>query len=149
MPIIRYFLWIGGALLALLFYVDHQFPSIGTPEHLEKTMDKTSIRIQSTQKWPERVVIDTRLPTLSPATSSYAAVSEPRKASASELGKRDALVELSNEASLSTVRSARAEVPSIEKKRKSRTAKNVKRFAAREKVEMPQTMGFNWPVIGF
>ena len=140
MPIIRYFLWVGGALLALLFYVDHQFPSNGTPERLGTAMDKTSMRIQSTQKWPERVVIDTQLPTLPPVIMSYASASEPEK--------RDSRIGTSNDVSASAVRSAHAEVP-IEKKKKFKTAKTVKRFAAREKMEVSQTIGFNWPMIGF
>jgi hypothetical protein len=65
MPLGRYFLYIGGVLLALLLIVDWWLPSLGSesdPSHV----DRTTIRIHSAQKWPAAVVIDTTLPTIVP-----------------------------------------------------------------------------------
>jgi len=65
MPIGRYFLSVGTALLAVLFLAGACFPD-PQPDVLGRSgrsVDKSTIRITSTQKWPERVDFDTRLPT--------------------------------------------------------------------------------------
>jgi hypothetical protein len=67
MPVARYFLFVGGALLALLFAIDAYVPQQaalamrGAP-----SIDKTMVRIRSDQKPLERVVYDTSLPTIVP-----------------------------------------------------------------------------------
>ena len=69
MPIARYFLYVGGVLLALLFGVDAFAPkepvassiaAVAAPEA------NPTLRIRSDRKWPERVVYDTSLPTIVP-----------------------------------------------------------------------------------
>ncbi len=69
MPIARYFLFVGGVLLALLFGVDAFVPkepvmssvaAVAAPEA------NPTLRIRSDRKWPERVVYDTSLPTIVP-----------------------------------------------------------------------------------
>jgi hypothetical protein len=40
----------------------------------ETTLDKEILRIRSTQKWPERIVFDTSIPTIVPSTASIASV---------------------------------------------------------------------------
>ena len=65
MPIGRYLLSVGTALLAALFLADACFPN-PQPDALRRSgrnVDKSTIRITSTQKWPERIDFDTRLPT--------------------------------------------------------------------------------------
>jgi hypothetical protein len=65
MPLIPYFACIGSLLLALLFMADWCFPAPLPPT--ERTeVDKTPIRIRSVHRWPERIDIDTRLPTIVP-----------------------------------------------------------------------------------
>ena len=58
MPVFRYFGFVGGALLALLFAISAYFPAptVGRPE---VTIDKTTIRIARRQAAPELVNIDT------------------------------------------------------------------------------------------
>jgi hypothetical protein len=71
MPVARYFLYVGGVLLALLFVIDALVPgepvvaSNGAP-----AIERPVVRISSTQKLPERVVYDTSLPIIVPATSN-------------------------------------------------------------------------------
>jgi hypothetical protein len=72
MPLGRYFLYIGGVLLALLFIVDWWLPSLGSGS-APSGVDRTTIRIQSVQKWPAAVVIDTTLPTIVPPPVAMAA----------------------------------------------------------------------------
>ncbi len=72
MPIGRYFLSVGTALLALLFLADACFPN-PQPNALGRSgrnVDKSIIRITSTKKWPERIDFDTRLPAVVTSGSS-------------------------------------------------------------------------------
>ena len=67
MPIARYFLFVGGVLLALLLAVDALFPQqVVVASRGASSVDKTVVRIRSDQKPPERVVYDTSLPTIVP-----------------------------------------------------------------------------------
>jgi len=61
----RYFLFVGGALLAVLFVFDAIAPkAVADNTHAAANVDKSTLRIQSNQKWPERVVFDTTQPTI-------------------------------------------------------------------------------------
>ena len=64
MPVLRYFMFVGGALLALLFVCDAIFPQVPLPATLKSGSDLPAVRIRSERKWPERVVIDTTVPTV-------------------------------------------------------------------------------------
>jgi hypothetical protein len=66
MPLLRYFVFIGGVLIALLFISDAYLPKLAVAEATNTGVDKTVIRIHSDRKWPERVVFDTSLPTMAP-----------------------------------------------------------------------------------
>jgi hypothetical protein len=72
MPLLRYFVFVGGALLALLFAVSGFMPAVPAAEASKSTTDLSIIRIHSDQKWPERVVFDTTRPT-APVPSNLAA----------------------------------------------------------------------------
>ena len=61
MPLARYFLVVGGVLLALLFVVDAGLPKIPLAE--QARVNLPLIRIHSEHKWPQRIVYDTGLPT--------------------------------------------------------------------------------------
>lgn len=66
MPWLRYFVFIGGTLLALLFVAD----AFSTKETVAVAQagdaEKPMLRIRSDVKWPERIVIDTTQPTITP-----------------------------------------------------------------------------------
>jgi len=67
MPVVRYFLLVGGVLLALLFLSNEVLPQLPVAERVaESSRDKSVIRINSDRKWPERVVFDTNMPTIVP-----------------------------------------------------------------------------------
>lgn len=67
MPVARYFLFVGGTLLALLLAIDALFPQQAVvASQAAPSVDKTVVRIRSDQKPPERVVYDTSLPTIVP-----------------------------------------------------------------------------------
>ncbi len=77
-------------LLAMLFLIDRYFPAVpDTSQQQSSTLDTSAIRIHSAQRWPEKVVIDTTLPTIIPPpagasaaaqTTTGAAVPPPREA---------------------------------------------------------------------
>ena len=63
MPLLRYFTFVGGALLALLFVVSSYFPETETINHSD--VAKPVIRIVSDRVGPPRVDIDTRVQAIS------------------------------------------------------------------------------------
>jgi hypothetical protein len=78
MPIARYFLFVGGVLLALLLAVDALFPQQAVvASRGASSVDKTVVRIRSDQKLPERVVYDTNLPIIVPPPAVTAQVKAP------------------------------------------------------------------------
>jgi hypothetical protein len=102
MPLMRYFVFVGGALLALLFIVNASLPALPVTEgaHSIATADRSIIRIQSDRKWPERVVFDTSRPTITPVPAPLPGVAEadtvPAKAATPPLkgGVREAYAQL-------------------------------------------------------
>jgi hypothetical protein len=64
MPLARYFFYVGGVLLALLFIADAYLPRLPVVHRADKI--SYNIRIHSDQRWPERIVYDTSLPTVTP-----------------------------------------------------------------------------------
>jgi hypothetical protein len=83
MPVARYFLFVGGILLALILAIDgFSSPQAVVASQAASSVDKTVVRIRSDQKLPERVVFDTSLPTIVPAPVVAArAVAPPAPAS--------------------------------------------------------------------
>jgi hypothetical protein len=84
MPLTRYFLFVGGVLLALLFVVGAVLPQlpVADTDRADAEVDKSTIRIHSDRKWPERVVFDTSLPTIVPGQTLKAAAAIPAPAPA-------------------------------------------------------------------
>jgi hypothetical protein len=66
MPLARYFCFVGGVLLALLFMLDAYLPK---PPVAAKAKVYV-IRIYSDRKWPEPIVYDTSLPTIVPKSTA-------------------------------------------------------------------------------
>ncbi|MEH2502182.1 MULTISPECIES: hypothetical protein [unclassified Bradyrhizobium] len=87
MPVARYFLFVGGVLLALLLAIDAFVPEQAVvASQAVSSVDKTVVRIRSDQKLPERVVFDTNLPIIVPppsVTAQAVAPSAPAAAPAS------------------------------------------------------------------
>lgn len=63
MPVLRYFMVVGGVLLALLFVCSAVVAPVPLPATLKSGSDLPTVRIRSERKWPERVVIDTNVST--------------------------------------------------------------------------------------
>ena len=77
MPLLRYFGFVGTALLTLLL-VSHWLLPGSTAEPVRSDIDRTFIRISSIEKLPEKVVFDTSVPYVAPTPS----VAPPRTVAA-------------------------------------------------------------------
>jgi hypothetical protein len=73
MPVARYFLFVGAALLALLYAASAFFPGAPSEPTIQSAADLPVIRIHSDRKWPERVVFDTRVQPMPAAPTVVAA----------------------------------------------------------------------------
>ncbi|WP_407118815.1 hypothetical protein [Bradyrhizobium sp. LMG 9283] len=80
MPIFRYFIFVGGALLGLLFVADFVFPAAPVAQAVATASnDQPLIRIRSNRHLPERVVLDTSQPTIAaPAVKTAAVAAAPQ-----------------------------------------------------------------------
>ncbi|MDH6258183.1 hypothetical protein [Bradyrhizobium sp. BR13661] len=79
MPIFRYFMFVGGALLALLFAADFVWPTTPVAQTVGvASYDQPTIRIRSDRHLPERVVLDTSQPTIAAPVMKTAAVAAPQ-----------------------------------------------------------------------
>jgi hypothetical protein len=79
MPLGRYFLYVGGALLALLLVLNAYLPSLEAVSATATEYSRPVLRIRSAQKLPERIVIDTSIPTIVPAPTVVAEAKPPAK----------------------------------------------------------------------
>jgi hypothetical protein len=75
MPLARYFLWVGGVLLTLLFVASAWLPK--PPAVVETAAYLPPIRIHSDRKWPERIVFDTDAPRIEMAQAAEPVVDPP------------------------------------------------------------------------
>jgi hypothetical protein len=65
-PVLGYFLWVGGAMLVLLFAAGSLLPAPLPSKLIESHSTLPLIRITSERKGPEAVVIDTSRPDFLP-----------------------------------------------------------------------------------
>lgn len=108
MPLLRYFLFVGTALLALLFVVDAYLPKSpvvdGAANANTAAVNMAAnaatglsvIRIHSDRKWPERVEFDTSLPAVTAAPVRTAQANAPATGAdaAAPVRMRDAFAQL-------------------------------------------------------
>ncbi|MBR1089361.1 hypothetical protein JQ621_17995 [Bradyrhizobium manausense] len=91
MPIFRYFMFVGGALLALLFAADFVWPATPVAQTVGvASYDQPLIRIRSDRHLPDRIVLDTSQPTIAAPVTKTAAVAAPQPAM-----QADALADMS------------------------------------------------------
>lgn len=79
MPLLRYFMYVGGALLTLLLASNVVLPQTPLPGTLTSGSDLPPVRIHSDRKLPDKVVFDTSVPVrpFAPAVKSVVAVAPP------------------------------------------------------------------------
>jgi hypothetical protein len=139
MPVARYFLFAGGALLALLYAFDAFSPKAvaDSTSHASAGVDKATLRIRSDVKWPERIVFDTTQPTIVPkAEPAQVALADPEPAP--EISAKARVRETF--AQFVPVESKQAEKP-VSKQ----AEKPVQRKRKIAKIRPSQPMGFSQP----
>lgn len=138
MPVMRYFLFVGAALLALLFAVSAELPSPPVVKATNTAVDLPMIRIHTDRKWPERVVFDTsaKPAAVAPVQTASIAPTPPAPAQgadvATKLTARDAFAQLT---------------PADLKKREVKPTR--KRKVARKRVSPPTMLVAQRPQFGF
>ena len=116
MPVARYFLFVGGVLLALLLAIDAFVPQqTVVASQAAPSVNKTVVRIRSDQKLPERVVYDTNLPTIVP---SQVAVAPSAPAAAPALADATAQARVRETFSQFVPAEAKKAEPQAQRKRK-------------------------------
>ena len=95
MPLARYFLYVGGVLLALLFVSDAWLPKPALRVHAD--VFQPAILVYSDRNWPERVFYSTTRETISPGrTSSWVPyIPEPERLAGGTPKAREAFAALS------------------------------------------------------
>jgi hypothetical protein len=78
MPLARYFAYIGSVLLALLFLLNWYLPP-PADRAARADVDRSTIRLQSSHKWPSAVVFDTSQPTIVPPAVTVTEQAPPAK----------------------------------------------------------------------
>jgi hypothetical protein len=143
MPLARYFFLVGGVLLALLFISDAVLPKLPMAKGTDLGADKSSLRINSDRKWPERVVLDTSVPRIASVqtATSEEAVAPPAT---------DALADVSAKTrdAFAQSRDAFAQLgPSDQKKPEPKLRR--KRKIARKHLAPPTVLVAQQPRFGF
>jgi hypothetical protein len=128
MPVLRYFLFVGGALLALLLGVNALLPPGPAVGSLVSSVDLPTIRIHSDRKWPERVVFDTSQPVIAAApltvAKADAAVTDPAVTVASAKARvREAFAQLPPSEKIPAVAAADNKKPELRPQPKRKLAK--------------------------
>ena len=151
MPLARYFVFVGGVLLALLFISDAYLPKLPAAESDSAGVDKSIIRIHSDRKWPERVVFDTSRPTeVPPQIASVAASATAPKtvADASTTARtREAFAQLPLDPKLAQV--AAAAKPERSAAIKPEPKLQPKRKIAKRRAAPPMVLVAQQPQFGF
>jgi hypothetical protein len=149
MPLLRYFFYVGGALLGLILISNFVLPQAPLPSTLTSATDLPPVRIHSDRKLPERVVLDTSstvstkpVPMLAPVTVTQATAPAPASAEVAEIPPkarvREAFAQLPDE---QASKSKAAPVTAAETKAAPVTAaepKAVSKPAPKRKVAKPR-----------
>ncbi len=84
MPLLRYFLYVGGALLALLLVANAALPPLPAGDGITSSSELPVIRIHSDRKRPEAIVFDTSKPTMAPPVVAKIETATPAPVAAAE-----------------------------------------------------------------
>jgi len=122
MPLARYFFLVGGVLLALLFISDAYLQKLPVADRVYTGIDKSTIRIHSDRKWPDRVVFDTSRPTIVPPqiVSTVASATAPKTVADMPTGARgrEAFAQLPSDPKQAQLSAGKKPEPKLEPKRK-------------------------------
>ena len=154
MPLIRYFVFTGGALLALLYLADYYLAG-PVSAAAETGPDLSIARIHSAQTWPEKIVFDTNVRQI-PLTKAVASSTSDAAAPAAPDSTRQAFAMAAQPAAELKVSDAKAQDAKASdakaaEPRQAKAAAPNKRVAERHRRRQPSRMAarsqfFNEPV---
>ena len=142
MPLARYFLYVGGVLLTLVFILDACLTELPVMERAH--VNSPIIRIHSERKWPERIVFDSTLPTIVPAQTANVEDHVPSLATVTDVAVKErgreafALMQPSNAKRLEPSTSGRREL------KPQRQRKIVKRHVMPRSFLVARQPQFGW-----
>jgi hypothetical protein len=142
MPLVRYFLYVGGVLLTLVFILDACLTKSPVMEGAH--VNSPIIRIHSDRKWPERIVFDTTLPAIVPVQTAIVEDRVPSPATVTDVAVRErereafALIQPSNAKRLESSAPGRRELKSQPQR------KIVKRHAMPRSLLVARQPQFGW-----
>lgn len=135
MPVLRYFVFVGAALLTLLFVIGEAFPALPAARGTDTAAaDQPMIRIHSDRKWPDRVVFDTSVPTIVPA--AMAAIPAPTRTANNET-RAAASADVADVAPKMTARDAFAQLAPSDLKKIEPKRQQKRRIAKRHVAPAP------------
>jgi hypothetical protein len=150
MPLFRYFVFVGGTLLALLFISDAVLPGQSLPGYMNASSSELpAFRIRSDQKWPERIVFDTSVPSIKPAVVAEVVPATPVNVPAiapQTTDVRDAFAQLSSVARNSGVKTEASVKQAASKAQEVRAA--AKRKVAKARPARPIMLVAQQPHFG-
>ncbi|MET0708506.1 MAG: hypothetical protein ABWY82_16955 [Tardiphaga sp.] len=142
MLLVRYFLFVGGVLLTLVFTLDAWLPE---PPVIETShANSSAVRIHSDRKWPERIVFDTTLPAIVPAQTAIVEERVPGPSTVIDIARKErereafALMQPSDAKRLETSAPARRELTP------QRQRKTVKRHVMPRSLFVARQPQFGW-----
>lgn len=135
MPVFRYFVFVGGALLALLLAVDAYLPKPAVRQ-AQFDIDKSTIRIVGRREGPDLVDIGTRHVSMLPSANLQPA--EPPPAVEAQASPREAFAQMNSVPTKLTLARKPAKHANLQ------TSKAVPRFASNR--SLPQTTATAQPV---
>ena len=140
MPLARYFLLVGGALLVVLLVAGAWLPSLPVVELVET--QRTKIRIHTEMKLPERVVFDTSMPAVTHPPEPVTAAPSLPSADDVSAKARQAFAHLQS-SDVSRSKLADTKRPEL-KSAPSRKSETRKRAAAPRKIRLARQPQFDW-----
>ena len=114
MPLLRYFLFAGGSLLALLLVANAALPAVPTDGGLTSGTDLPPIRIHSERKLPDRVVFDTSVVTPTQAAAAPVVVAEAKPPTQAPRVQAPVQPAMADRSAQQRVREAFAQLPPAE-----------------------------------
>jgi hypothetical protein len=141
MPLARYFAYVGGVLLALLFILDASFPKL--PVAAKEKVNLAVIRIYSDRKWPERIAYDTSLPTIVPTlmSSTEIIIHAPKKIADASLGEREREAFAMLSTSAAQLQVSNTKTRDLKPRHQSKIAR---KRAAAPRIAMARHLQFGW-----
>jgi uncharacterized low-complexity protein len=149
MPLIRYFVFTGGALLALLYLADYYMAG-PVSAAAETAPDLSITRIHSAQTWPEKIVFDTSVRQIPLTKTAASSASDAAAPPAAPEGTRQAFAMVAQSAAESKAAESKAAESKAAESKQATPAAPKKRVAERHRRRQPLRMAargfFNEPV---